>query len=75
MAPFYVEQESPPVPGGLPQPGRIVPHLRDAHLQYALTWYGLALVLVLVFASWVFKSNREASDGAAPTGRGSSPCL
>jgi surfeit locus 1 family protein len=60
VAPFYVEQESPVPPGGLPQPGKLVVRLRNEHLQYAVTWYGLALVLVVVFASWAVKSSREA---------------
>ena len=32
-------------PGGLPQPGKLVVSLPDNHLQYALTWFGLAAVL------------------------------
>ena len=58
VAPFYVEQESPTPPGGCPQPGKLVVHLRNEHLQYAITWYGLALVLVVVFAAWVRSSRR-----------------
>ena len=45
VAPFYVEQERPVPPGGLPQPGKLVANLRNNHLQYAVTWFGLALVL------------------------------
>jgi surfeit locus 1 family protein len=56
VAPFYVEQESPIPPGGLPQPGRLVVHLPNNHLQYAVTWFGLALVLAGVFAVWAFGS-------------------
>jgi surfeit locus 1 family protein len=56
VAPFYVEQEAPVPPGGLPQPGRLVVNLRDPHLGYAITWYGLALVLVVVFAVWAWRS-------------------
>ena len=57
VAPFYVEQESPMPPGGLPRPGKLVVNLPNNHLGYAITWYGLALVLVAVFvararASW-----------------------
>jgi surfeit locus 1 family protein len=59
-APFYVEQESPVPPGGWPQPGKLVVRLRNEHLQYAVTWYGLALVLVVVFVVWALKSSREA---------------
>jgi len=59
VAPFYVEQESPAPPGGLPQPGKIAPTLRNAHLQYALTWYGLALVLLVMFGAWARGSWRH----------------
>jgi surfeit locus 1 family protein len=52
VAPFYVELESPTPPGGLPQPGKLVVLPRNEHLQYAVTWYGLALVLIVVFAIW-----------------------
>ncbi len=58
VAPFYVEQELPVPPGGLPQPGKLVVRLRNEHLQYAVTWYGLALVLVVVFVVWARSSGR-----------------
>ena len=61
VAPFYIEQEAPPAPGGLPRAGRIVPNLPDNHLQYAITWYGLAVVLVGVFAAWVRSRRRVKS--------------
>ncbi len=66
VAPFYVEQESPVPPGGLPQPGKLAVRLRDAHLQYALTWYGLAIVLAVVFATWAFKSSHKVPLEEAP---------
>jgi surfeit locus 1 family protein len=66
VAPFYVEQESPLPPGGLPQSGKLVVKLRNEHLQYAITWYGLALVLLAVFVVWAFKSGREATLEDAP---------
>ena len=59
VAPFYVEQESPVPPGGLPQPGKLVVQLRNAHLGYAITWYGLAVVLVAVFAAYVAAARRK----------------
>ncbi len=67
VAPFYVEQESPVPPGGVPQPGKIAVTLRNAHLQYAITWYGLALVLLVMFAVWARGSLRDAGRA---TGRG-----
>jgi surfeit locus 1 family protein len=52
-APFFVDLESPVPPGGLPRPGKLEVRLRNDHLQYALTWFGLALVLVVMFGLWV----------------------
>jgi surfeit locus 1 family protein len=60
VAPFYIEQESPAPPSGWPQPGRLVPTLPNNHLQYVVTWYGLAVVLAMVFAAYVVKSRRDA---------------
>jgi surfeit locus 1 family protein len=60
VAPFYVEQESPVPPSGWPQPGKLAPNLPNNHLQYAVTWYGLALVLLGVFIAYALKSRREA---------------
>ena len=51
VAPFYVELESST--GPLPRGGRLTPTLRNEHLQYALTWYGLAVVLAVMFALWL----------------------
>ncbi len=53
MAPYYIDQEAPVPPGGLPQPGTLNVRLRNDHLQYALTWYGLAAVLAVIFSIWV----------------------
>lgn len=50
VAPFYIDMEAPVPPGGIPKPGRIKINLRNEHLQYAITWYSLALVLLIVFA-------------------------
>ena len=65
IAPFYVEQESPVPPGGWPQPGKLVPSVPDNHLQYAVTWFGLALVLAVLFVVWAVKSGREARHEGA----------
>jgi surfeit locus 1 family protein len=51
VAPFYVELES--ATGLLPRAGRLTPTLRNEHLQYALTWFGLAAVLAMMFAFWL----------------------
>jgi surfeit locus 1 family protein len=66
VAPFYVEQETPVPPGGYPQPGRLEVRLRNEHLQYVVTWYGLALVLVVVFAAWARSFLRSTGPQAKP---------
>jgi surfeit locus 1 family protein len=60
VAPFFVDQEAPAPPGGLPKVGKIAPNLRNDHLQYALTWYALAVVLAVVFLVWLRSRAREA---------------
>jgi surfeit locus 1 family protein len=59
IAPFYVEQESPVPAGGLPKPGKVVVNLPNNHLQYAITWFGLALGLIAVYALFVFRRLRR----------------
>jgi surfeit locus 1 family protein len=48
VAPFMVEAEAEPVPGGWPRGGVTRLVLSNRHLEYALTWYGLALTLAVV---------------------------
>ena len=62
VAPFFIDQEAPAPPGRLPAVGRIEPHLPNNHLQYALTWYGLALVLMVVFPLWARTRIAERKD-------------
>jgi surfeit locus 1 family protein len=53
VAPFTIEQETPVPQGGVPRPGRLRVDLPNHHLQYALTWFALALVLLAMFAFWL----------------------
>ena len=42
-----------PVPeSGIPKPGALTVHLKDDHLQYAVTWFALAGVVVIAFGVW-----------------------
>jgi surfeit locus 1 family protein len=52
-APFYIDQESPVPVGGLPKPGKLEVHLPSNHLEYAITWFGLALALAGVYVAWL----------------------
>lgn len=46
VLPFFLDADATPVPGGLPRGGVTVINLPNSHLQYAITWYGLALALL-----------------------------
>jgi len=52
IAPFYIDLESPVPPNGIPKPGPLTVHLKDDHLQYAITWFTLAFALVIAFGVW-----------------------
>ena len=41
---------SRPSPGGWPKGGTTRVELPNRHLEYALTWYGLAAALIIIFA-------------------------
>ncbi len=45
---YYVQAVAPEAPGRYPTPGGAVLHLRNDHLQYALTWFGLATALLVI---------------------------
>lgn len=53
VLPFFVDAGKAPNPGGLPIGGVTIVDLPNSHLQYAVTWYGLAAALVVIVAiSW-----------------------
>jgi len=58
VAPFYIDLESPVPPSGIPKPGPLHVHLKDDHLQYAITWFGLAAVVVIAFGFWLRAQRR-----------------
>lgn len=58
VAPFYIDLETPVPAQGVPKPGALVPKLRDNHLQYAITWFGLALAVFGTFGFWLFGKQR-----------------
>ena len=55
VAPFYIDLESPAPPNGIPTPGPLQVHLKDDHLQYAITWFALAGVITIAFVAWARK--------------------
>jgi surfeit locus 1 family protein len=61
-APFYIEAGRAPNPGNFPVGGQTIIELRNDHLQYALTWYALAIALAVIYVM----SQRGPARGAAP---------
>jgi len=47
VAPFFIDADAGPNPGGYPIGGLTVVKFRNAHLVYALTWFGLAVLCVV----------------------------
>jgi len=61
VLPFFVDAGPAPNPKGLPIGGVTIVDLPNDHLQYALTWYGLAAALVAIVAiSWWRKRHPDA---------------
>jgi cytochrome oxidase assembly protein ShyY1 len=60
VAPFYIDLEQPVPAGGIPKPGPLEIHLKDDHLQYAITWFTLAGAVVIAFGIWL-RAQRRAS--------------
>ncbi|MDE1993530.1 MAG: SURF1 family protein [Rhizobiaceae bacterium] len=61
VLPFFVDADKTPNPKGLPIGGVTIVDLPNDHLQYAMTWYGLAAALVAIVAiSWWRKHHPNA---------------
>jgi cytochrome oxidase assembly protein ShyY1 len=52
IAPFYIDLEQPMPANGMPKPGPLEVHLKDDHMQYAITWFTLAGALAIAFGVW-----------------------
>lgn len=61
-APFFVEAEAGALPGEWPRDGVTQLRLRDKHLSYALTWFGLALTLLGVYGAYIVSRLRDAGQ-------------
>jgi cytochrome oxidase assembly protein ShyY1 len=60
VAPFYIDLERPVPESGIPKPGPLEVHLKDDHMQYAITWFALAGAVVIAFGVWL-RGRRAAS--------------
>jgi surfeit locus 1 family protein len=55
VAPFILVVMGPAPPEHYPDPARHLPRPPNNHLSYAITWYGLAIALVVIFVLWARK--------------------
>jgi len=74
VAPYFIDADATPNPGGLPVGGLTVLDFPNNHLIYALTWFALALMLAgaIIYAAreeWrvrrAFRSEREPPTPSA----------
>ena len=49
VAPFYIDADATPNQGGWPKGGTTPLALPNNHLQYAITWFGLAIAMVVIY--------------------------
>jgi surfeit locus 1 family protein len=59
VLPFVLVALGPETFATYPAPASHLPRPPNNHLSYAITWYGLAVVLVVMFAAWVRKAVRQ----------------
>jgi surfeit locus 1 family protein len=59
LVPFFIDADKTPNPGGLPVGGVTIIDLPNNHLQYAVTWYGLAAALAAVL---ILRLRRPAKE-------------
>lgn len=62
VAPFYIDLERPVPANGIPKPGPLEVHLKDDHLQYAITWFALAGAVVIALGIWLRGQRRLSSS-------------
>jgi surfeit locus 1 family protein len=49
LAPFYIDADATPNPGGWPRGKATLPALPNNHLQYAITWFSLAVAALVIY--------------------------
>lgn len=58
VVPFYIAADATPNPGGWPKGGATLPELPNHHLQYAITWFSLAVAALVIYVL----SQRRGAD-------------
>ncbi len=62
---YFIDADAEPAnPGGWPKGGVTLVALTNRHLEYAITWFGLAGTLLAIFAAFVLARVRRSDDPA-----------
>lgn len=63
VAPYFIDADAGAVPGGWPKGGLTVIRFPNSHLQYAITWFSLALLLAgaSIWMTW-FRKPEDGED-------------
>ena len=62
VADGYLEADATPNPGGFPIGGQTPIDLPNDHLQYAITWYALAVALIVIY--FLYSTGAVGADTA-----------
>lgn len=65
VVPFFIDADAKLNPGGLPIGGVTIIDFPNNHLQYVVTWYGLALALLGVVGVWLWRYRNNGGSNAA----------
>ena len=64
LLPFILDQGPGRADGGWPVGGTTIIDLPNNHLQYAITWFSLALVLAVMLGHWILRGRHKAVGAA-----------
>lgn len=65
VAPYFIEVDTTPDPPAIfPMGGQTRVNIANNHLEYALTWYGFAVALAVIYVVWHRRRGEE--DAAEP---------
>lgn len=62
VAPFSLDADATPNAGGWPSGGHTIVSVPNNHLQYAITWYSLAIITIAMFAIYAVKRRKGEPD-------------
>ncbi len=62
VAPYFIDADATPNPGGLPHGGLTVIKFPNSHLVYAITWFTLAAMLAGVLVWWWRRGPDELNE-------------